>query len=83
MNIYGDAIEDAAPNKQTAFEYLHYRQNQGKVGVDDGRFNTLATRFSQDPKEQQNEGLRDPSQSSPIPCHLKRKSKLQDTSFIR
>jgi len=49
VNIYGDAIEDAAPNKQTAFEYLHYRQNQGRVGVDDGRFNTLATRFSQDP----------------------------------
>ena len=46
MNIYGDAIEDAAPNKQTAFEYLHYRQNQGKVGVDSGRLNTLATRFS-------------------------------------
>jgi hypothetical protein len=46
MNIYGDAIEGAAPNKQTAFEYLHYRQNQGKVGVDSGRLNTLATRFS-------------------------------------
>ena len=46
MNIYGDAIEDAAPNKQTAFEYLHYRQNQDKVAVDSGRLNTLATRFS-------------------------------------
>jgi len=49
MNIYGDAIEDAAPDKSTAFEYLHYRQNQGKVGVDGGRFNTVATRFAQDP----------------------------------
>ena len=49
MNIYGDAIEGAAPNKQTAFEYAHYRQNQGKLAIDGGRFNTMATRFSQDP----------------------------------
>ena len=49
MNIYGDAIEDAAPNKQTAFEYAHYRQNQGKLAIDGGRFNTMATRFAQDP----------------------------------
>ena len=44
--IYGDAIEDAAPDRQTAFEYLHYRQNQGKLAVDEGRLNTLAVRFS-------------------------------------
>ena len=46
MNVYGDAIEDAAPDKKTAFEYLHYRQNQGKLAVDEGRLNTLAVRFS-------------------------------------
>jgi hypothetical protein len=46
MNIYGDAIEHAAPNRQTAFEYLHYRNDQGKLAVDEGRLNTLAVRFS-------------------------------------
>ena len=53
MNIYGDAVEDAAPDKNTAFEYLHYRQNQGreedKQLLSPGRFNTVATRFAQDP----------------------------------
>lgn len=69
MNIYGDAIEDAAPNKQTAFEYLHYRQNQGKVGVDGDRFNTLSARFSQDPKRVAERGFGDPSPefTNPLP----------------
>jgi len=69
MDIYGGAIEDAAPNKQTAFEYLHYRQNQGKVGIDDGRFNTLATRFSTDDIRAAERGFADPAPdfTNPLP----------------
>jgi len=69
MNIYGDAIEDAAPNKQTAFEYLHYRQNQGKVGVDGDRFNTLSIRLSPDSKRAAERGFvgRDPEFTNPLP----------------
>ena len=70
MDIYGDAIEGAAPNKQTAFEYLHYRQNQGKLGVDSGRLNTLAARFS---TKMDSEGIargfadRPPEFTNPLP----------------
>ncbi len=69
MNIYGDAIEDAAPNKQTAFEYLHYRRNQGKVGVDGDRFNTLSVRLSPDPKRAAERGFvgQEPEFTNPLP----------------
>jgi len=69
MNIYGDAIEDAAPNKQTAFEYLHYRQNQGKLAVDGASFNNLSQRFSQDPKRVAERGFGDPAPNftNPLP----------------
>lgn len=48
-DIYGDAIESIAPDRRTAFEYLHYRNDQGKLAVNNRGFNTLATRFSRDP----------------------------------
>ena len=69
MTIYGDAIEDAAPDKKTAFEYLHYRQDQGKVGVDGERFNTLNQRFSQDPERVAERGFGDPEPefTNPLP----------------
>lgn len=69
MNIYGDAIEDAAPDKKTAFEYLHYRQNRGKIAVDGERFNTLSARFSQDPKRVAERGFGDPEPefTNPLP----------------
>ena len=69
MNIYGDAIEDAAPDKGTAFEYLHYRQNQGKVGVDGDRFNTLSVRLSPDPKRAAERGFvgQEPEFTNPLP----------------
>ena len=67
--IYGDAIEDAAPDRQTAFDYLHYRQNQGKLAVDEGRLNNLSQRFSQDPKASAERGFSDPAPNftNPLP----------------
>ena len=69
MNIYGDAIEDAAPDKKTAFEYLHYRQNQGNLAVSEGRLNTLATRFSTDDVRAAERGFADaaPNFTNPLP----------------
>ena len=69
MNVYRDAIEDAAPDRQTAFDYLHYRQNQGKLAVDEDRLNTLATKFSTDPKASAERGFPDPAPNftNPLP----------------
>lgn len=69
MNIYGDAIEHAAPNRQTAFEYLHYRNDQGKLALDDDRFKTLSIKFSKDPKGSAERGFpdSDPDFTNPLP----------------
>ena len=69
VNIYGDAIEDAAPDRQTAFEYLHYRQNQGKLAVGTKDLYQLAVRFSTDPKASAERGFSDPAPNftNPLP----------------
>ena len=69
VNIYGDAIEDAAPDRQTAFDYLHYRQNRGKLAVGTKDLYQLAVRFSTDPKASAERGFSDPAPNftNPLP----------------
>ena len=67
--IYMDAIEAAAPDKKTAFEYVGYRQNQGKLAVDDAGVDALKIHFSQDSKRAAERGFGDPSPefTNPLP----------------
>jgi len=67
--IYMDAIEAAAPDKKTAFEYVGYRQNQGKLAVDDAGVDALKIHFSQDSKGAAERGFGDPSPefTNPLP----------------
>jgi len=67
--IYMDAIEAAAPDKKTAFEYVSYRQNQGKLAVDDAGVDALKIHFSQDSKGAAERGFGDPSPefTNPLP----------------
>ncbi len=67
--IYMDAIEAAAPDKKTAFEYVGYRQNQGKLAVDDAGVDALKIHFSQDSKRAAERGFADPAPdfTNPLP----------------
>ena len=67
--IYMDAIEAAAPDRRTAFEYVTYRQNQGKLALDDEGVNSLKIHFSENPKAANERGFADksPEFTNPLP----------------
>ena len=67
--IYMDAIEAAAPDRRTAFEYVSYRQNQGKLALDDAGVQALKMHFSENPKASAERGFADksPEFTNPLP----------------